>query len=340
MRIGYAGQNGRDYVGIGRLMRERGLLEPGQTTMQGIVAWLRAHPEEGRAIMRENKSYVFFQELTGAGPLGALGLPVTPRATRRRRPANSCRSARRSCSSSTGAEANGLWIAQDTGGAIKGANRFDTFWGAGAEAARDRRRHAGRGRAWILLPKGHAGPARCDASTLRGEAVGEGRSSRCGRSRRRRLPLRRRSRPEARRRAAAAGRGPAPRLPSRPHKAPGETLDGELGPPSRAAAWSRRTRRSTCTATTSPPPTICSTAGWTGDRGRGGLLLLVTGKPPGARAAGEARRDPGRGRRLACTRRATPAASPRSAAPIPATAAPARSTSCCGVAAALTDTKW
>ena len=31
--------------------------------------------------------------------------------------------------------ANGLWVAQDTGGAIRGANRFDTFWGAGEEAA-------------------------------------------------------------------------------------------------------------------------------------------------------------------------------------------------------------
>ncbi len=81
MRIGYAGQNGRDYVGIGKLMKDRGLLEPGQTTMQDIVAWLRAHPEEGKAIMRENKSYVFFQELTGPGPLGALNLPVTPRVT-------------------------------------------------------------------------------------------------------------------------------------------------------------------------------------------------------------------------------------------------------------------
>ena len=41
--------------------------------MQAITDWLRAHPEEGRALMRENKSYVFFQELTGPGPLGALG---------------------------------------------------------------------------------------------------------------------------------------------------------------------------------------------------------------------------------------------------------------------------
>lgn len=47
------------------LMKARGLLGPGQTSMQGIVARLHGHPEEGRAIMRENKSFVFFRELDG-----------------------------------------------------------------------------------------------------------------------------------------------------------------------------------------------------------------------------------------------------------------------------------
>ncbi|WP_410001644.1 murein transglycosylase A [Sphingosinicella rhizophila] len=152
MRIGYSGQNGRDYVGIGKLMKDRGLLGPGQTSMQGIVAWLRAHPEEGRAIMRENKSYVFFQELTGAGPLGALGLPVTPRASVAADPrfvplgAPVLLELDRPGTS-------GLWIAQDTGGAIKGANRFDTFWGAGEQAALTAGGMMGRGKAWILLPR-------------------------------------------------------------------------------------------------------------------------------------------------------------------------------------------
>ena len=62
---------------------------------------------------------------------------------------NSCRSARRCCSTWTAHEANGLWVAQDTGGAIKGANRVDTFWGAGAAAESDRRRHVAQpGAAW------------------------------------------------------------------------------------------------------------------------------------------------------------------------------------------------
>jgi membrane-bound lytic murein transglycosylase A len=153
MRIGYAGQNGREYVGIGKIMRERGLLQPGGTTMQHIVAWLRANPEEGRAIMRENLSYIFFQELTGPGPLGSLGLPVTPRVTVAADPKFVPLGAPVVLSLDR-PEANGLWVAQDTGGAIKGSNRFDTFWGAGDEAARIAGGMTGKGISYILLPKG------------------------------------------------------------------------------------------------------------------------------------------------------------------------------------------
>lgn len=153
MRIGYDGQNGRDYTGIGKLMRDRGLLGPGQTSMQGIMAYLRANPEEGRAIMRENKSWVFFKELTGAGPLGALGLPVTGRATVAADPAFVPLGAPVLLSTDR-SEANGIWIAQDTGGAIKGSNRFDTFWGAGSEARTIAGGMSARGSAFVLLPKG------------------------------------------------------------------------------------------------------------------------------------------------------------------------------------------
>ena len=153
MRIGYAGQNGREYVAIGRIMKERGLLGPGQTSMQGIVAWLRAHPEEGRAIMRENKSYIFFRELTGPGPIGAMGLPVTPRATVAADPKFVPMGAPVFLAVDKPV-ASGLWVAQDTGGAIKGANRFDTFWGAGAEAKEIAGGMQASGDAYVLLPKG------------------------------------------------------------------------------------------------------------------------------------------------------------------------------------------
>ena len=153
MRIGYESQNGRDYTGIGRLMRKRGLLAPGKATMQGIVEYLRDNPEEGRNIMNENKSFIFFRELTGAGPLGALGVPVIPKTSVAADPKFTPLGVPVWLSMDR-AEANGLWIAQDTGGAIKGSNRFDTFWGAGAEAKAIAGGMSGRGSALLLLPKG------------------------------------------------------------------------------------------------------------------------------------------------------------------------------------------
>ena len=157
IRIGYAGQNGREYVGIGGVMRERGLLgeAPGKYpgSMQGIMQYIRENPTEGRELMRLNKSWIFFRELTGDGPLGSIGIPV-----------------RRESSVAVdprfvpyGAPvwldldrdiADGLWIAQDTGGAIKGANRFDTFWGAGEDAREIAGGMTGRGEALLFLPKG------------------------------------------------------------------------------------------------------------------------------------------------------------------------------------------
>jgi membrane-bound lytic murein transglycosylase A len=153
MQIAYGGQNGRDYTGIGALMRDRGLVVPGQLSMQGIMAYLRAHPDEGRAIMRENKSWVFFREITGAGPIGALGIAVTGQGSVAADPAYVPLGAPVFLSMDR-ADATGLWVAQDTGGAIKGANRFDTFWGAGDQARVIAGGMSARGTAFILLPKG------------------------------------------------------------------------------------------------------------------------------------------------------------------------------------------
>jgi membrane-bound lytic murein transglycosylase A len=157
MRIGYAGQNGLPYTGIGSSMRAKGLIGsgPGQYSgsMQGIMQYVREHPDEGRDLMRENKSWVFFKESTGDGPLGALGVPVRARSSVAADPrfvplgAPVWLALDRTV-------ANGLWIAQDTGGAIKGANRFDTFWGAGPDARTTAGGMSGRGEAWLLLPKG------------------------------------------------------------------------------------------------------------------------------------------------------------------------------------------
>jgi membrane-bound lytic murein transglycosylase A len=153
MRIGYASQNGRDYVAIGRLLRERNLLQPGGAKMSDIVNWLRANPDEGRALMRENLSYIFFKELTGPGPLGALNVAVSPQTTVAADPKFVPLGAPVFLTLDR-PEASGIWVAQDTGGAIKGANRFDTFWGAGAASEATAGGMSAKGQALILLPKG------------------------------------------------------------------------------------------------------------------------------------------------------------------------------------------
>jgi membrane-bound lytic murein transglycosylase A len=156
-RIGYAGQNALPYTGIGGVMRAQGLVGsgPGQYSgsMQGIMQYIRERPVEGRALMEQNRSWVFFKVLTGDGPLGALNVPV--------RAGNSVAADPRFVPLGAPVwldldrrEANGLWIAQDTGGAIKGANRFDTFWGAGAQARTTAGGMSGRGNALVFVPKG------------------------------------------------------------------------------------------------------------------------------------------------------------------------------------------
>ncbi len=157
MRIGYGGQNGHPYTGIGGVMRERGLLGEGpgkySGSMQGIMQYLRENPAEGRALMRENASWVFFRELTGDGPIGALGVPVRRESSIAADPKFVPLGAPVWLDLDRN-NADGLWIAQDTGGAIKGANRFDTFWGAGEDARRIAGGFQGRGKALLLLPTG------------------------------------------------------------------------------------------------------------------------------------------------------------------------------------------
>ncbi|HEY8593260.1 MAG TPA: murein transglycosylase A [Sphingomicrobium sp.] len=159
MRLGYAEQNGREYAAIGRLLRERGILPPGGANMEAIKAWIRANPEQGKALMRENLSYIFFKELTGPGPLGALNVPVTPRGTVAADPNYVPLGAPIYLENADRREVLGLWVAQDTGGAIKGPNRFDTFWGAGPEATVLAGGMSANGQALILIPKGTAARA-------------------------------------------------------------------------------------------------------------------------------------------------------------------------------------
>jgi membrane-bound lytic murein transglycosylase A len=157
LRIGYDGQNGHQYVAIGKLLKDRGILpKPG---MDEIKSWLRANPAEGAALMRENPSYIFFRKLpdTIDGPIGALGVPLLAEANAAADAATLPLGAPVWIETMVdGQPFRRLLIAADTGGAIKGANRFDIFFGAGAEAGRRAGPLAAPLQARILLPNSAA----------------------------------------------------------------------------------------------------------------------------------------------------------------------------------------
>jgi membrane-bound lytic murein transglycosylase A len=166
MRVGYADQNGHPYRSIGRVLIDRGELTPERASMQGIRDWGRRNPDKLPALLNENPSFVFFREVPPPvpgsleaaidGPIGTLGVPLL----RERTIAVDTRSiplgAPVFLSTTyplTTRPLQRLVLAQDTGGAIRGAVRADFFWGFGDAAGREAGRMRQDGRMWLLWPK-------------------------------------------------------------------------------------------------------------------------------------------------------------------------------------------
>jgi peptidoglycan lytic transglycosylase A len=159
VRVSYADQNGHPYRSVGRLLVERGELTLDQASMQGIKAWGARNPDKLPELLDANASYVFFREqpANGPGPPGALGASLTPGRSvavdPRAIPLGAPVFLSTTWPNST-LPLNRLMLAQDTGGAIKGAVRADFYWGTGGEAGAQAGRMRQTGRIWVLLPNG------------------------------------------------------------------------------------------------------------------------------------------------------------------------------------------
>ncbi|HVF64030.1 MAG TPA: murein transglycosylase A [Casimicrobiaceae bacterium] len=165
LRLGYADQNGHPYRAIANVLIARGEMTLAQASLQSIREWAKSHPADVPALLDENPSYVFFRELPAPlpgtldaridGPHGSLGVPLLARRTI----AVDARSIPLGApvwiatrSPVTGAPIERLVLAQDTGGAIRGAVRADFFWGSGRDAEDEAGRMRERGRLWMLWP--------------------------------------------------------------------------------------------------------------------------------------------------------------------------------------------
>ncbi|MGC8468816.1 MAG: murein transglycosylase A [Acetobacteraceae bacterium] len=166
LRVGFAGQNGRPYVPIGKVMAARGMIGADAIDLAHIRAWLAAHPALAQGVLDANPNYVFFRLLGNLprqqGAPGALGVPLTPRRSlavdRAFIPLGapvflvttdplSDKPWRR------------LMVAQDLSGSARGALRADVYFGWGRAASRAAGRPPRAGRLYLLLPRQSPRPA-------------------------------------------------------------------------------------------------------------------------------------------------------------------------------------
>ncbi|WP_322867392.1 murein transglycosylase A [Aquicoccus sp. G2-2] len=156
IRVGYAGSNGHKYHSIGAELIRRGTYNAHQVSADVIKNWVRRNPVEGQELLRHNPSYVFFRVVNDVpaekGPLGAMNRSITALRSvavdRRYVPLGA----------PVWIEKDGkkpmhrLMIAQDTGSAIRGAQRADIFFGTGDKAGRAAGKLRDPGRMLVLMP--------------------------------------------------------------------------------------------------------------------------------------------------------------------------------------------
>ncbi len=160
IRIGYAGSNGRNYRSIGQELIRRGIYSEHQVSAQVIRNWVRRNPEAGRELLHTNPSFVFFRRIKGLGggegPIGAMNRPVTAGRTIAVDPRFVPLGAPVWIEKEGAEPMHRLMIAQDTGSAIKGAQRADIFFGTGPVAGKKAGKVRDGGRMIVLLPIEHA----------------------------------------------------------------------------------------------------------------------------------------------------------------------------------------
>lgn len=156
LRVGYGGKNGHPYRSVGQELVRRGIYKPHQVSAQVIQNWVKRNPVDGAELLRHNPSYVFFRSVdqvpADKGPLGAMNRSITTLRSIAVDPAYTQLGAPVWIEKQGKDPIHRLMIAQDTGSAIKGAQRADIFMGTGDDAGRAAGRLRDPGRMVVLLP--------------------------------------------------------------------------------------------------------------------------------------------------------------------------------------------
>ncbi|MDP0588790.1 MAG: MltA domain-containing protein [Candidatus Endonucleobacter bathymodioli] len=151
--VGYAGNNGRKYVSIGRVLKNRGALA--KISMSTIRGWLESNPDKQQELFNENPRYIFFEK-TKYGAITAQGIPATAYRTMAVDPKFIPYGTPLWVDTeltATKKPFRQMMVAQDTGGAIKGLVRGDIYMGAGAHAEQMAGEQQALGKLYVIVPK-------------------------------------------------------------------------------------------------------------------------------------------------------------------------------------------
>ena len=156
LRVGFGGSNRHNYRSIGTELVRRGLYQSHQVSAEVIKNWVRRNPEAGKELLYHNPSYVFFREVSEVpadkGPLGAMNRSITTMRSVAVDPKFTPLGAPVWIEKDGDNPLRRLMVAQDTGSAIKGAQRADLFFGTGDEAGKQAGRLRDPGRMVVLMP--------------------------------------------------------------------------------------------------------------------------------------------------------------------------------------------
>ena len=156
MRVGYAGRNGFAYRSVGQELIRRGTHTADQVSAQEIRSYVRRMGPMGLDLLNINPSYIFFRKLSDLpadkGPIGAMGRSITTLRSVAIDPSYTPLGAPVWIEKTGADPIRALMVAQDTGGAIKGPQRADIFYGTGMAAGDAAGTVKDGGRMILLLP--------------------------------------------------------------------------------------------------------------------------------------------------------------------------------------------
>jgi len=160
-RIGYAATNGHPYASVSLAMVEDGKIPRDKISLQAMIAYFKAHPDEVNGYIRRNPRYTFFAATRG-GARGSLNEPVTMMrsiATDKAVYPRACLAfihvnlPRRLATGIKDLPFKGFVLDQDTGGAIRAPGRCDVYMGVGDQAGALAGRTKQEGRLYYLFLK-------------------------------------------------------------------------------------------------------------------------------------------------------------------------------------------